>query len=79
MLVNAELPPEIAIAAGNLSVGDGVMLMAGMYGTAWHDGLEWHSLLNTAELQTNGDDDGSDDADDYDEAHKYPGGINHLY
>lgn len=44
MLVNAELPPEIAIAAGNLSVGDGVILMAGMYGTAWHDGLEWHSL-----------------------------------
>lgn len=60
MLVNANLPPEIAVAAGHLSVGDGVMLMAGMYGAAWHDGQEWHSLLNTVELQP---DEGSDDDD----------------
>lgn len=69
MLVNTELSPELAVAAGNLSVGDGVMLMAGMYGAAWHDGLEWHSLLNTVELQSDEDDNGSDDADDYDEEH----------
>lgn len=61
MLVNANLPPEIAVAAGHLSVGDGVMLMAGMYGAAWHDGQEWHALLNAVELQT---DEGEDEDDD---------------
>ncbi|HED5893881.1 TPA: hypothetical protein R5R88_004491 [Salmonella enterica] len=51
-LVPADLPSEIAVAAGHLSVGDGVMLMAGMYGAAWHDGQEWHLLFNSVEWQS---------------------------
>lgn len=51
-LIPADLPSEIAVAAGHLSVGDGVMLMAGMYGAAWHDGQEWHLLFNSIELQS---------------------------
>ncbi|MEC9745026.1 hypothetical protein RCT75_06105, partial [Escherichia marmotae] len=51
-LIPAVLPSEISVAVGHLSVGDGVMLMAGMYGAAWHDGQEWHLLFNSIELQS---------------------------
>lgn len=46
-LVEADVPPEIRACAGNLSVGDGVMLMAGMFGAAYHDGQQWHMLVKT--------------------------------
>ncbi|SCY90387.1 hypothetical protein [Microvirga guangxiensis] len=41
-----DLPLEISNCAENLSVGDGVMLMAGLGGAAYHDGKEWRSLVN---------------------------------
>ena len=46
-LVEADVPPEIRACSGNLSVGDGVMLLAGMFGAAYHDGQQWHMLVNT--------------------------------
>lgn len=49
-LVTAEMPAsEIAVSAGNLSVADGVMLMAGAHGAAVHDGTSWHALINAIE------------------------------
>ena len=50
-LVPAELPSsEIAVCAGNLSVGDGVMLMAGTHGAAIHDGTSWKLIFNTLQF-----------------------------
>lgn len=43
-------PIEITNCAGNLSVADGVMLMAGAYGAALHDGQSWSRLFSIAEL-----------------------------
>lgn len=43
-------PIEITNCSGNLSVGDGVMLLAGAYGAALHDGTGWTRLFSLAEL-----------------------------
>jgi hypothetical protein len=43
-------PIEITNCAGNLSVADGVMLMAGAYGAALHDGSVWTRLFSLIEL-----------------------------
>ncbi|WP_269632093.1 WD40/YVTN/BNR-like repeat-containing protein [Pelomonas sp. BJYL3] len=43
-------PIEITNCAGNLSVADGVMLMAGAYGAALHDGRSWTRLFSLADL-----------------------------
>jgi hypothetical protein len=46
-LVEADLPSsDIKVCAGNLSVGDGVMLMAGTHGAAVHDGTEWKLIFH---------------------------------
>ncbi|MBK5071795.1 hypothetical protein I2492_02030 [Budviciaceae bacterium CWB-B4] len=50
-LVDANIPAEIKVCSGNLSTADGVMLMAGMFGAAYHDGKEWHLIFNSLELQ----------------------------
>ena len=36
--------------AGHLAVGDGVMVIAGMYGAALHDGKEWQTLVDLVDL-----------------------------
>lgn len=41
---------EITNCAGNLSVGDGVMLMAGAYGAVLHDGQRWTRLFSLIEM-----------------------------
>lgn len=43
-------PIEITNCAGNLSAADGVMLMAGAYGAALHNGNGWTRLFSLAEL-----------------------------
>jgi hypothetical protein len=43
-IVRADVPSEISVCAGNLSVADGVMLMAGANGAAFHDGESWQSI-----------------------------------
>ena len=46
-LVEADLPSsDIKVCAGNLSVGDGVMLMAGTHGAAVHDGSVWQLIFH---------------------------------
>lgn len=44
-LKEADVPPEVKSCSGNLSVGDGIMLLAGMYGASIHDGKKWNRLL----------------------------------
>ena len=46
----SQAPIEITNCAGHLSVADGVMLMAGAYGAALHDGQSWSRLFSIAEL-----------------------------
>lgn len=46
-LLPAEFPSsEVAVCAGNLSVNDGILLMAGSNGAAIHDGKSWQSIFN---------------------------------
>ncbi len=47
----SDAPIEITNCSGNLSVGDGVMLLAGHYGAALHDGTGWTRLFSIAELE----------------------------
>lgn len=49
-LTRIDEPIEITNCAGNLSVGDGVMLMAGAYGAALHDGQRWTRLFSLIEM-----------------------------
>jgi hypothetical protein len=42
----AEVPAGIRVCAGNLSAGDGVLLVAGAYGAAIHDGTAWHRIID---------------------------------
>jgi hypothetical protein len=44
-IVRADVPSEIRVCAGNLSAADGVMLLAGTNGAAYHDGERWHSIF----------------------------------
>ncbi|MDR0701501.1 MAG: hypothetical protein LBF61_03665 [Azoarcus sp.] len=44
-IVRADVPSEISVCAGHLSAADGVMLMAGANGAAYHDGDRWHSIF----------------------------------
>lgn len=64
-VINADVSADITVCSGNLSVGDGVMLLAGMYGAAFHDGKEWHLLFDVRKIQD--EEDYTDDADQYDD------------
>lgn len=51
-LAPADLPSdEIAVCTGNLSVADGVMLMAGIHGAAMHDGNSWQLIFTTFQFE----------------------------
>jgi len=45
-MVRADVPSEITVCAGNLSVADGVMLLAGTHGAAFHDSEKWQLIFN---------------------------------
>ena len=50
-LVPAQFPSsEVAVCAGNLSVNDGVLLMAGANGAAIHDGTSWQLIFNAMQF-----------------------------
>jgi hypothetical protein len=51
-VVKASMPSEIAVCAGNLSAADGVMLMAGAHGAAFHDGHEWQSIFVKQQMES---------------------------
>lgn len=44
-LQRADVPPEVSVCAGNLSVGDGVMLLAGLGGAAFKENGQWQQIL----------------------------------
>ena len=47
----ADVPDKIRAYSGHLSVGDGVMLLAGIYGAAMHDGREWRMVIDFNNLE----------------------------
>ena len=49
-LERVSLPDAVRGCAGHLAVGDGVMVIAGMYGAALHDGKEWQTLVDLVDL-----------------------------
>ena len=51
-LVAADVPDEIKVCAGHLSAADGVMLIAGHGGAAFHDGEKWQVLYNKFEMES---------------------------
>jgi hypothetical protein len=51
-LVVADVPDEIKVCSGHLSVADGVMLMAGHSGAAFHDGKKWQVIFNKFEMES---------------------------
>jgi hypothetical protein len=42
----ADVPAGVTVCAGHLSVRDGVMLLAGMYGAALHNGEGWERIID---------------------------------
>ena len=48
---HGQMPSEVFVCAGNLSVADGVMLMAGRNGAAYHDGSDWRLIFNTHQME----------------------------
>ena len=46
-----DLPSEIKVCAGNLSAADGVMLMGGAHGAAFHDGQKWRLIFNQYQME----------------------------
>ncbi len=46
----ADVPDKVRACSGHLSVGDGVMLLAGIYGAALHDGESWQMIIDFGEL-----------------------------
>ncbi len=51
VLEEAEVSASVRVCAGNLSVGDGALLVAGHYGAALHDGASWHRLVDFNEVR----------------------------
>ena len=49
-LAEAEIPRKVRACSGHLSVGDGVMLLAGIYGAALHDGKDWRMIIDFGDL-----------------------------
>lgn len=49
-LAEADVPEAVRSCAGNLSVGDGVLLLAGVYGATVFDGKQWRPLIDTFAL-----------------------------
>ncbi len=49
-VTDADVPDKARACSGHLSVGDGVMLLAGMYGAALHDGNEWRMVIDFGDL-----------------------------
>jgi hypothetical protein len=46
-----DLPSEVSVCTGNLSVADGVMLMGGVHGAALHDGQKWQLIFNQYHME----------------------------
>ncbi|EJT4818785.1 TPA: hypothetical protein NVL72_004837 [Citrobacter freundii] len=44
------IPDEVMVCAGSMAVGDGVLLIAGEGGAAFHNGILWQSLFLQKEM-----------------------------
>jgi hypothetical protein len=49
-VTRADVPDFVRSCAGYASAADGVLLVAGMYGAALHDGQQWNSLVDLPAL-----------------------------
>jgi hypothetical protein len=49
-VMRADVPDFVRSCAGYASAADGVLLVAGMYGAALHDGQQWNSLVDLPAL-----------------------------
>lgn len=49
--MQAGVPFEIYVCAGNISVGGGAMLMRGTHGAAFCDGKGWRLIFNEAQFK----------------------------
>jgi hypothetical protein len=50
VLGEADVSSGVRVCAGNLSVGDGALLVAGHYGAALHDGTSWNRLIDYSDF-----------------------------
>ena len=48
----ADVPSEVSACAGNLSVGEGVLLLAGLYGAVFKENGEWQTIVHFSVMQT---------------------------
>lgn len=46
----SQVDPDIKICSGNLYAADGIMLLAGVYGAAFHDGTTWTRVFDVPTL-----------------------------
>lgn len=51
-VARADVPAEVSACAGNLSVGDGVLLLAGLYGAVFKEAGEWHIIVHFHTMET---------------------------
>ncbi len=51
-VVPADVRSEIKVCAGNLSAAEGVLLMAGVHGAAFHDGRDWQVIFNKLDMES---------------------------
>jgi len=49
-VTEADVPDKVRGCSGHLSVGDGVMLLAGIYGAALNDGKSWQMIIDFGDL-----------------------------
>ncbi len=49
-LQEADVPSWVQACSGNLSVGDGVLLLAGLHGAALYDGTSWQKIIDYDDL-----------------------------
>lgn len=51
-VARADVPAEISACAGNLSVGDGVLLLAGLYGAVFKENGRWQVIVHFNVMET---------------------------
>jgi len=51
-LTKADLPPEIAVCAGNMATADGVLLLGGLGGAAFMENGTWRPIMSRYQMET---------------------------
>lgn len=50
-VARADVPADVSACAGNLSVGDGVLLLAGLYGAVFKEDGEWNVIVHFSVME----------------------------